>query len=54
MPFTFRISNALNTVVNQNRLPAFENQLPASKKKLLKEITNLVYGIRLGKTDQKA
>lgn len=49
----FNISGALNKVLNQNKLIEFENQLPSSKKKQLKEIANLVCGI-LNTTDQRA
>lgn len=48
----FDISGALNKVLNQNKLTDFENQLPSSKKKQLKEIANLVCGI-LNITDQR-
>lgn len=43
----FILIAALNNDIILNKLSNFENQLPSSKRKQLKEIVNLVCGIRL-------
>lgn len=43
----FILTATLNNVIILNKLSDFENQLPSSKRKQLKEIANLVCGIKL-------
>lgn len=43
----FILTATLNNIIILNKLSDFENQLPSSKRKQLKEIANLVCGIGL-------